>query len=106
MKNKTIKYFHWDDIQKEICKEMNIEEKYFRSYHKIIGDDYKDLWHIWLHYFDTVTNDTIVLNELDECIESKLEWIKEDGKEWAEPFVKAIYKIWDDNEIEYVKYSW
>ena len=47
----TVEYFDWFDIQKEICKEMGIEEQYFRDYHKLIGGEYKDLWHEWLHYF-------------------------------------------------------
>ena len=46
MESKEIKFFEWKDIQSEICKEMNIDEQYFRDYHKIIGGDYKDLWQI------------------------------------------------------------
>jgi hypothetical protein len=85
---------------------MNIDESYFRDYHKLIGGEYKDLWHEWLEYFDEVRNDTIVHNDLDERKESKLEWIKGDDKEWLEPFVDAVYKVWDDNNIKYIKYSW
>jgi hypothetical protein len=106
MESKEIKFFEWKDIQSEICKEMNIDEQYFRDYHKLIGGDYKDLWHEWMNYFDEVTKDTIVRNDLSECMESKLEWVKEDGKDWLESFVKAVYKVWDDNEIEYVRYFW
>ena len=76
------------------------------NYHNLIGGEYKDLWHEWLTYFDDAINDTIKANDLGEKIESKLEWIKNDGKDWLEPFVIAVYKVWDDNEIEYVKYSW
>lgn len=107
MVEKTIKYFDWFDIQKEICKEMGIDENQFRDYHQVIGGKYKDLWHEWLEYFDSeVKNDTITNCELGERIECKLEWVKEDSKEWLEPFVNAIYKIWDDYGIEYVKYCW
>jgi hypothetical protein len=106
MISKEIKYFDWIDIQKEICKQMNLDEKYFRDYHKVIGGEYKDLWHEWMNYFDEVTKDSIVMVDLGECIESKLEWVKEDGKDWLEPFVNAVYKVWDDNEIEYVRYFW
>jgi hypothetical protein len=106
MKSKEIRYFEWEEIQSEICKEMNIDEQYFRDYHKLIGGDYKDLWHEWMNYFGEVRKDTIVRNILGECMESKLEWIKENGKEWLESFVKAVYKVWDDNEIEYVRYFW
>lgn len=106
MISKEIKYFDWIDIQKEICKEMNLDEKYFRDYHKVIGGEYKDLWHEWMNYFDEVTKDSIVRIDLGECIESKLEWVIEDGKDWLEPFVNAVYKVWDDNGIEYVRYFW
>jgi hypothetical protein len=107
MKKTTIDYVDWLDIQKEICKEMGIEEKFFRYYHKVVGGEYKDLWHIWLEYFDSeVTNDTIVFNDCDERMDIKIEWITEEGDEWAIPFVEAVYKIWDKFEIGYIKYSW
>lgn len=85
---------------------MNIDEKYFRDYHELIGGEYKDLWHEWLKYFDDVKNDTIVYNDLGEKFESKMGWIKKDGKDWLKPFIIAVYKVWDDYNIEYVKYSW
>jgi len=107
METKTITYFEWSDIQKAICVEMGIEPKYFRDYHELIGGKYKDLWHAWLEYFDSeVKNGTITKNDLGEIIESKLEWVNEDDKPWLEPFVKAVYKVWDDNNIEYVRYFW
>lgn len=106
MESKKIKYFEWVDIQREICKEMKIDEKYFRDYHKLIGGDYKDLWHEWMEYFDEVSKDVIRYNDLSESIDSKLEWVREDGKEWLESFIKAVYKVWDDNEIQYVRYYW
>jgi hypothetical protein len=107
MKSKTIQVFNWKDIKSDICREMGIEEKYFRDYHKLIGGDYKDLWHEWMNYFNSeFTNDTIKNVELGERLDCKIEWITEDGKEWLEPFVTAVYKIWDDNDIEYVQYFW
>lgn len=107
MKSNSTEYFLWNDIQKEICKEMGIDEEFFRDYHKLIGGEYKDLWHEWLEYFDgEVRNDTITDCELGDELESKLEQVKEDKKEWLEPFVKAVYKVWDDNNITQVKYSW
>ena len=75
MKAQTVEYFDWFDIEKEICKEMGIEEQYFRDYHKLVGGEYKDLWHFWLEYFDSVpNNDTIVFNDLGETMESKIDW--------------------------------
>jgi hypothetical protein len=107
MEKHTVEFFDWLDIQKEICKEMGIEEQYFRDYHKLVGGEYKDCWHIWLEYFQSnVTNDTIVRNDCDERMDVKLEWIAEEGDEWAEPFVEAVYRVWDKFGIEYIRYRW
>jgi hypothetical protein len=106
MQGKEIKYFEWIDIRKEICKEMNISEIFFRDYQKVVGGEYKDLWREWIIYFDEVIKDSIRRNDLGECLESKLEWVKKDGKEWLYPFVEAVYKVWEDNGIEYVGYFW
>ena len=107
MKELKLEFFDWFDIQKEICKEMGIEEQYFRDYHKLVGGEYKDLWHIWLEYFESeVMNGHIVYNNCDEMMESKIDWITEEGDEWAVPFVEAVYKVWDKFEIEHIRYRW
>ena len=107
MEKHTVEFYDWSDIQKEICKEMGIKEQYFRDYHKVVGGEYKDLWHIWLEYFDSeVTNDTIVRNDCDERMDVKIEWVTEESDEWAIPFVEAVYKVWDKFEIEYIRYTW
>lgn len=107
MKSQTVEYFEWFEIQKEICKEMGIEEQYFRDYHNLVGGEYKDLWHIWLEYFESIpNNDTIVFNDLGEMMEYKVEMVTEEGDEWSIPFIEAVYKVWDKFEIEYIKYSW
>jgi hypothetical protein len=107
MEKHTVEYYDWSDIQKEICKEMGIEEEHFRDYHKVVGGEYKDCWHIWLEYFqEDITNGTIVHNDCDERMDIKLEWIKEEGDEWATPFVEAVYRVWDKFGIENIKYTW
>lgn len=107
MEKHTVEYFDWFDIQKEVCKEMGIEEQYFRDYHKLVGGEYKDLWHFWLEYFDSVpNNDTIVFNDLGETMENKIEWVKIKGDDWGILFIEAVYKVWDRFEIEHIKYSW
>jgi len=107
MEKHTVEYFDWFDIQKEICKEMGIEEKHFRDYHKLVGGEYKDCWHIWLEYFDSnVINDTIVRNDCDERMDIKIGWVTDEGDEWAIPFVEAVYRVWDKFGIEYIKYCW
>lgn len=86
---------------------MNIEEKYFRNYHKLIGGEFKDLWHEWLHYFDdNIFNGSINNMEMGDTLESKIEWIESEGKEWLKPYIEAVYRVWEKNEIEYVRYYW
>ncbi len=105
MISKSINYFEWADIRKAICSEMKINEKHFENYHNIVGGEYKNLWKEWLYYFESdITRGSIKTNDLGEVIESKLRWIKEDDKEWLEPFVKAVYKVWNDNKIKYIQY--
>ena len=107
MNSKVIEVFDWFDIQTEICKEMGIEEESFRDYDKIVGGEYKDLWHEWMNYFQgEIRNRTIIQNDLGEIIENKIEWVTNDDKEWLQPFIEAVYKVWNDNNIKYVKYSW
>ena len=106
MESVTIKCFRWDEIRTKICEQMGIDVKDFRNYHRVIGGEYKDLWHEWLNYFDgECVIDVIKFNDLGETMESKISWVKEDGKDWLEPFIKAAYKVWEDNEIEYVAYG-
>jgi hypothetical protein len=108
MEKTTIELFNWFDIRQAICKEMGIEEKDFRDY-QIFGGEYKDLWHEWLNYFQPdVTNDVILNNDSTywESLQSKISWVKRDKKEWLIPFVKAVYNVFDDNKIKYIKYSW
>jgi len=94
MESKTINYFEWSEIRSAICIEMGIEERYFRDYHQIIGGYYKDLWHAWLEYFESdITNGDIRYNDIGESMESKLDWIRQDEKEWLELFVKSVYKV-------------
>lgn len=109
MNKQTLEYFDWFEIQKEICKEMGIEEQYFRDYHKLVGGEYKDLWHEWMRYFQhNVSNDVIVENDSQywEVESSKIEWVRRDGKEWLDSFVRAVYNVFDDNKIKYIHYSW
>ena len=108
MQSKLIEYYNWLDIRTAICEEMGIDEKkHFRDYHKLVGGEYKDLWHEWMNYFDgNVRNDTFVFCDLGERKECKIEWVIENDKEWLVDFIDAVYVVWDKYEIEYIQYSW
>lgn len=109
MKSKSISYFEWNDIQEAICKEMNIKKNEFRDYHDVIGGYYKDLWHEWLYFFcnDQVSNDVIIFKDINrDDINHHLGWVKEENKEWLTPFIYAVYNVWENNGIKYVRFSW
>lgn len=107
MKANNLTYYNWDDIKLEICKEMDISENYFRDYHKLIGGEYKDLWHAWLDLFDPeVSNEAINFVDCEEDMDLKIEGVKEAGKDWLEPFIRAVYKVWETYRIENVRYYW
>lgn len=107
MKENIIAYYEWEDIRAEICKEMGIDEKYFRDYHKLVGGEYKDLWHVWIGYFDSeIINDTIVNSCIHDSLEVKLGYLIEEEGEWVKEFVEAVYRVWDKYKIEHIKYSW
>jgi hypothetical protein len=62
-----------------------------------------------MRYFESnVYNGVITENDSSywEGAEHKIEWVKNDGKDWLEPFVNAVYKVFDEFEIEYIKYYW
>lgn len=116
---KIIIVYNWFDIEREICKEMGIQENQFRKYHEVVGGDYKDLWHVCIDMLipDQFSNDTIVrfykgdapfeLNPEEEWGWNK--YIKEKG-DWVIPFIKAQEKVFselDGNHDDfYVEFSW
>lgn len=121
VQGKTITVYDWFDIQKEICDVMGIAEENFRSYEKVVGGDYKDLWIVALHMEipDQMGNDTIVKiyhEEYDEpfVVNPDEDWgwnkyIKENG-DWVIPFIDAYNKVMfglkGANDVVYVEFSW
>jgi hypothetical protein len=59
-----------------------------------IADDFAIGFAEWVH------------NNCDERMDIKIEWVTEEGDEWAIPFVEAVYRVWDKFEIENIKYCW
>ena len=117
---KSIILYDWNDIEKEICKVMGIAEEHFRDYHKVVGGDYKDLWHVALDLIipDNLSNDTILYLHpfeykltIDHSEGSVLmNYVKGYG-EWVIPFIKAYQKVIlelngnSDNGVV-VEFSW
>lgn len=116
---KSVIVYDWFDIQREICKEMGIEENQFRRYHHVVGGDYKDLWHVSIRMIipNQFGNDTIVKIYKDKqpfVLNPDIDWgwnkyIKEEG-DWVIPFIKAYEKVFSelngDSEEVYVEFAW
>lgn len=107
----TERIYHWDDIQTEICKIMQIDEKHFRDYHEVVGGDYKDLWHVAMESYvvpESMSNGSVVtMFGIDEGSIPTL--VKRKG-EWTEEFFKAYQKIMMELDPEdsglNVRFSW
>jgi hypothetical protein len=101
--------YNWFDIQKALCEVMGIDEKHFRDYHKVVGGDYKDFWHVCLETIvpDNMHNDTVV---------TMFSWDSEDYYEDADAWKNLVLKAWNTvyNELDKsgthsgieVRFSW
>lgn len=121
MKLHTTEYVHWhgeEGFMHELCDAMNIKPEQFRSYHEVVGGDYKDLWHLWLwyvgvhtvlngHYSTFYWTDTYGDAEREQLKES---WeldnprkAREEGVDWIIDLFDAIeevmYNRLEKNEI-------
>ena len=108
LKASTLTYYDFNDIEKFICKELEIEQKFFRDYHEIIGGSYKDFWHVWLSLnYDEIENGSYKELYFD-TIYDRLSELKESYGEWImvlEPVLKKIEKQVDDDYIT-ISYYW
>ena len=113
-KKHTLVYYEWKDVEHAICDSLNIDHSLFRDYHKVIGGDYKDLWHLWLWLeSDRVYNDVIckiwicLYEDTDEYFVQKV--IKHFG-EWALDVIEHIFDVLqtlaEDNDYIFIHYEW
>lgn len=106
-----IKVYDFFDIQREICKLMNIKNEEFRDYHRVVGGEYKDLWHEWIRYIDPeLRNNTIRSVYFQDTLERYIDKVIADDKSWLCQYIKVIDNIFsiygDDNRCIYIQYSW
>jgi hypothetical protein len=89
--SRTAQIYDWFDIQNAICDRMGIGHEYFRDYHKIVGGDYKDLWHLALDKVvpQFMANGTIVTMYALEDWPDNQEWYLTEHGNWAAPFFDA-----------------
>jgi len=117
LKTKTVKYVEWNNFKEEVCKEMKLDPALFRDYHKVIGGDYKDLWHVWLWWNEDkrITNGVISPVTFDSYMEWDDAFWKVDLEEagygtWAIPFLEAVETVvrkhGDKRGTLYIEYKW
>ena len=105
--SRTVQVFDWFDIQTAICDEMQINESYFRDYHKLVGGEYKDLWHVAMQSIvpDDLVNGSIVrvynLDDLEYSVESHGEYTREFFTAYI-----AVFKRMTTDDSALVEFSW
>lgn len=93
MQSKTLTYYDWEDVRQFLCDAMGISEEHWRSYHKLVGGDYKDFWHVWLSIDDdNLSNDSYTTVYLDD-IDGIMDYILEQHGTWVEALRPALYKL-------------
>lgn len=103
--------YDWFDIEKEICLTMGIPDDMFRDYHKIVGGDYKDLWHVAIESVvpREMKNGTIV-SMYSLYDEEEFEATIAGKEKWTEPFFRAyrdvMNKLDPDCNGVLVKFYW
>lgn len=100
IEKKTIEYVDFIEVQKEIAKEMSIES--FRDWQ--VNDEIIDLYYKWKEYVEYRCEGIrkVTLSEWE------VEWTEQDmirkDKLYLFPFIKAAYKVIQENNIKYIKY--
>lgn len=111
IKGETITVYNWHDIRAEICRVMGIHENQFRDYHRVVGGDYKDLWHVAMDAVvpQQMANGTIVTMYSFESSEEIDSLVEEHG-DWTRPFFVAYHSVMDQLDPEFhgveVRFSW
>lgn len=106
--SKTLKYYDWFEVQKFLSAAMGFEDKYFRDYHKIVGGDYKDFWHVWL---DMVNGDVYNGCWSSVYLDNNKDWVEgaiEKNGDWTLPLEKALDDLrqYVGEDTIVIEYSW
>ena len=108
LKSKILEYYDWFKVQKFLSNAMGFDDEYFHDYHKIVGGDYKNFWHVWL---DTVDNDvhndcwsTVYLGNNEDWVD----YVREKRGDWVEPLVEALNELqkYVGKDSIVIYYSW
>lgn len=101
MTPKTLTYYDYHlDIEPKLCEYMGIEREYFRNYHKLVGGEYKDCWHVLCDVWDGTFkgNDTYFkiysdVEQADDLEEWEFFLSQHPEYEWATPLLLALNRL-------------
>jgi len=110
------KIYAWSTIEKELCKHMEIDPKYFRDFHLtkpeyLSKDYYMDFWHVWMFLnYDDVSGiqEVWIGNVIDRFnYVSKCGDLNNKGPDdWWLPLKDAVIKMSEDIEERiYIDYD-
>ena len=108
IKPTKIELYEWDDIVVELCLIMGISEDKFRSYHEVVGGEYKDLWHVCL---ESIVPDGVQGGSIVKMHATDNEWYLDDTEKWKNRVLSA-WSTWciahtnEQFEDVYVRFSW
>lgn len=108
LEKQTLSYYDWNDIQQFLSEKMNIDISNFRNYHKVVGGEYKDFWHVWMDIvYQDVNNDSYKTYWFDMMLDKKDSMIANRG-EWVSILFDALNELQKEVNEEYIviRYSW
>lgn len=108
LEKQTLSYYDWNDIKQFLTEKMNIDISNFRNYHKVVGGEYKDFWHVWLDIvYQDVKNDSYKTYWFDMILDRK-DSIIEDSGEWVSILFDALTELQKEvnEETIMIRYSW
>lgn len=105
MVGKTITYFLWDDVKKEVCNILGITTDLFTNY-KPKNYIHVNLWALYLEYYDLQVRpgEIVPVNSDAYDLEFMLHLVRKDNNHWLEPFILAFHSVITTYYIKYIKY--
>ena len=102
---KQLLVYEWDEIEAMLCQEMQIDPKYFRDYHELVGGEYKDFWHVALEWLvpEHMANGTVVtMYSIPEDYEDEQPW----KQVLFDAYIKVMQKIDPEDKGVLVSFAW
>jgi hypothetical protein len=102
---KQLLVYNWEEIETLLCQEMQIDPKYFRDYHELVGGEYKDFWLVALRWLvpEHVANGTVVtMYSIPENHEREQLW----EQLLFDAYIKVMQKIDPEDKGVSVEFSW